>query len=200
MNCCKNLLLLFFCVFTCSCVIAQERKDLTISAGAGWMSTPNYYRSKIGSSYLLDFDYQLTRKSALSYNFTTGRQRYQDTLYKITSPSGYYMYGDSTNAEIRYYNFALSYKYNLFSTRQLSAAAGVGLALSVIDDTRPFFTINSAYPLSNSYIDLVFPIRLEIDYRLNNHFKAGIYGGTFIQPDYPFMGNHAGLRIGYTIR
>jgi hypothetical protein len=77
---------------------------------------------------------------------------------------------------------------------------GVGLALSLIDDNRPFSTTNSIYPLSSSYIDLVFPVRLEIDYRLNKHFKAGIYGGTFIQPDYPFMGNHAGLRIGYTIR
>jgi hypothetical protein len=46
---------------------------------------------------------------------------------------------------------------------------------------------------------LVFPVRLEANYQLASRIKAGIYGGTFIQPDYPLMGNHAGIRIGYTL-
>jgi hypothetical protein len=176
---------------------AQSKKDLTLSAGAGWIKTPDYYKGKTGANYIFDFEYGLTSKSILWYGFSTGNQRYFDTLHN--SAGGGYVYGDGTNANVSYYNFSLGYKYRFINRKQFSAAAGAGFALSVVNDTRPFVTVNTVGPRSSANLDLVFPIRLEFDYQLVPQLKVGLYGGTFIQPDYPFMGNHAGVRIGYIL-
>lgn len=175
----------------------QEKRNLTVSLSTGKFTSPYYPRAVAEDFYNLDLDYYLTGRQILSSGFLGGRHRYYDE----GSPNNYTVSkGDTTNVNITYHVFSVLYKYRFINTKAFSVAVGTGAGLMI--HTRQYFFTSSTFtfPIDATWTDLVFPVQMEADYKLSQRFRLGITGGFFIHPDYPVLGYHAGLRLGYVIK
>jgi hypothetical protein len=175
----------------------QERKDLTLSVAGGKLFSPYYQNNTSGRFFGFDFDYTLAKRHVLSVNYTDGEHRYYDKVH--ASGSATTINADRTNAEATYHTFSVLYKYKFLSTPTVSGDIGAGAGLMAHSQRYPFSTGISVYYQQSVWTDLVFPVRLEVEYRLSKRVNAGVIGGFFIQPDFPVLAYHVGPRISYCI-
>lgn len=175
----------------------QDKKDLGISLSIGKLSSPYYPNAKARGFQNVDFDYHLTGRQILSANFNDGSHDYYDN---VLSNTAFPLYEKGTNAHAYYRTFSILYKYKVLNKKVFSAAVGTGLGTMTHTRRYPYSQGNSYYFMQSSWTDLVFPVRLELDYKISNHFKLGLISGFFIQPDYPVLGYHAGPRLTYVVK
>jgi len=177
---------------------AQEKRDLTLSVAKGKLNSPYYKKDKAGDFYSIDFDYYITSRQMVSANFNAGDHRYYEDILS-NYPTGL-VYEDGTNATAEYRTFSILYKYKIVNTKVFSVALGTGAGFMTQTLKYPHLQGNSVYPVQSTSSDLVFPVRLELDYKVSNHFRLGFIGGFFVHPDFPILAYHAGLRITYVVK
>src|SRR4051794_14831598 len=85
---------------------AQVKKDLTVSIGAGVLTSPYYLNDMAKGFYSIDFNYYLSRRHILSANFNSGRHEYFDDVLSNTAGS---IKSNGTNAKALYQTFSILY-------------------------------------------------------------------------------------------
>lgn len=196
-----NKLLLSICIIMGPfIVLSQNKKDMSVSFGVGIFNSPYYTNAYKREFYSLEFDYHLQSRHILSASFLKGSHRYYDSIHPNNAiPLNTPGYEDNANTEADYFTFSVLYKYKLIDKRiSLSLGAGAGIMTQVI--VFPYTEGNIVDMRQSSWTNLVFPLRIDIDYLIAQHFKAGLMSGTYVHPDYPFLGNYAGLRLSYIIK
>ena len=196
----KILLLNVFAVFTCTILFGQDKKDLTISIGAGRFNSPYYTNDHARSFFNFDFDYSIDERQKISTNFLSGKHWYFDSVYSNNFVStGTPGYEDNANAQAEYKTFTLLYKYKLLNRKKvsLSLGAGVGFMVQILRFPYTEGNITDFREAAGTY--LVLPVKLEIDYKLSKSFQLGLLGGFFVGPDTPVLGYHVGPRVSYVL-
>jgi hypothetical protein len=193
----KQFVLSCLTFLLCFSALGQERKDLTLSFVGGKLASPFYKANRSGRFFGVDFDYSLARRHTLSVNYTDGVHRYYDNVH--TAGPAVMVNADGTNAEATYHTFSVLYKYSVLRTPSFSGSVGTGAGLMTHSLRYPFSTGTSAYYQQTVWTELVFPVRLEVDYHLSKSLKAGVIGGFFIQPDFPVLAYHVGPRLSYIL-
>ena len=175
----------------------QNKKDLTLSFSTGKLTSPYYPNDKATGFYGIDFDYHLTTRQVLSANFNAGGHDYYDNVLSNTAVP---LYENTTNAKAAYRTFSILYKYKFLSKKTFSVDIGVGAGIMSQIKEYSYREGNSYYFRQSGWTDLVFPVRLEFDYKLSKHFQLGLIGGFFIHPDFPILAYHAGPRLSYILK
>ena len=184
-------------------VFSQDKKDLKISLATGLFNSKYYTNAKSRQFYNFSFEYSLTRRHSLSADYISGQFRYYDSIRATTPiPLSTPGYQKHTNAEARNTFFSILYKYKILDNKKLSVKIGTGISIITETYTYPVDLPNGGFTFqtSSGKGDLSFPLRLDLDYKISNHFEVGIIGGTYIYPDYPMAGQHLGLRLSYMLK
>ena len=176
----------------------QEKKDLTLSVATGKLTSPYYQKDEAGDFYSIDFDYYITSRQMVSANFNVGSHAYYE--HKLSNYPNGILYEDGTNAKANYRTFSILYKYKIVNTKVFSVALGMGAGFMTQTLQYPHLQGSSIYPMQSTWSDLVFPVRLELDYKISKHFRLGFICGFFVHPDYPILAYHAGPRITYVVK
>jgi hypothetical protein len=201
----KKIILTILTGFIVLSSSAQDKKNLTISLATGFLNSPYYTNAKTRQFYNVDFTYHLNERHKIASSFLSGEHLYYDNeksnnAVPLTTPG----YEENTNATADYRVFSILYKYAFLNKKKISItlAAGAGIMTQVV--VYPYTEVTPTGVVivdfrQSSWTDLVFPVRLDIDYRLSKRFQIGLIGGFFIQPDYPVLGYHAGPRLSFTL-
>jgi hypothetical protein len=191
----RRLILLLLTILLTTISFAQDRKDLAVSFSTGVLTSPYYPNDKARSYYNVDFDYYLAKRHILSANFNAGKHNYYDNVLSNTAIP---FYENNTNAEALYRTFSILYKFKFVNSKVFSANIGAGAGIMTHIREYWYKEANSAEGFrQSSWTDLVFPVRLDLDYKLSRRFHLGVIGGLFVHPDYPILGYHAGPRVSY---
>jgi len=111
------------------------------------------------------------------------------------SNTAFVLYENDTNAKASYKTFSILYKYKFLNKKAFSAAFGTGAGIMTHEREYPYKEGGSYYFRESIWTDLVFPVRLELDYKFSQPFQLGLIGGFYIHPDYPILGYFAGPRL-----
>lgn len=176
---------------------SQEKKDLTVSLHGGIFNSPYYAEANSGRFMKLSFDYNLSKKGILFSSYLNGHHRYFED--KLSNTSGG-MRSDGTNAKAVYQVYSIGYKYRISSISFLTIVPGAGAGIMTHSRDFPFAIGNSSSYKTSTWSDIVFPVTIDVNFKLFSNFQLGISGGFLIHPDYPVLGLHAGPGILYTIK
>lgn len=173
----------------------QDNKDLTLAFSTGLLTSLYYPNVKARSYYNIDFDYYLTKRHILSANFNAGKHNYFDHVLSNVNAFP----ETPTNAEASYLTFSILYKYSFINTKKVAATIGAGAGIMTHIREYQYWELNRGDVRQSAWTNLVFPVRLDLDYRLSKRFRLGVIGGLFIHPDYPGISLCAGPRLSYIL-
>jgi|GEM_PF-6386496 len=181
--------------------VAQNEKNIILSIAKGKITTPYYEKSTLGNFYNLDIDYYLTSRSILTSGFSIGNHKFFDPLY---TGNGLPIYSDGTNAKAEYNTFILMYKYILLKKKALNIDAGLGVGI-MTHLTQRLASITSTsgeyqFLLQQGFTDVVFPLKIDLDYKITSLLKLGVMSGIFIHPDFPIAGYNAGIKLSILVK
>ncbi|RDV14608.1 hypothetical protein DXT99_13115 [Pontibacter diazotrophicus] len=176
----------------------QDKKDLTISVSGGLLTGPYYNEA---APYLfggVDFDYHLSGRHVLAANFIGGYHTY----YEDEPPNipVRVTYSDGNNATAEYTTFSVMYKYKILHNNAISIVTGVGAGIVTQSLEYPSSNGNTTYRTTTSWSTLVFPVSLDLNFMISEHWQAGLKGGFIIHPDFPILALYAGPKLSYTIK
>lgn len=190
----KIVLLLITALFACTS-FGQDRKDLVVSFSTGWLSSMHYQTARARSYYSADFDYHVAKKHILSANFNAGKHDYYDKVLSNVPASP----ETPTNAEANYRTFSILYKYQFLNEKGISAQIGGGVGIMTHIQEYQYQEPNRGDVRQAAWTNLVFPLRVDLDYRLSRRFKLGAIGGLFIHPEESVLAYNIGPRLGFII-
>lgn len=190
---------LLITIFICSLGLkAQERKDLAISLSTGLLNSPYYQKAKARSFYGFDLDYNLSRRRLLSVNYFGGDHTYYEN--GIPNDPLSYIREDGTNAQGNYHNFSVLFKYKLYDNNIFSLTPGAGAGILTHKRQFPYQEATSSYLRTSSWSALVFPVKVDVHFKLLKNLQTGITTGFLVHPDYPILALHGGPKLTYVIR
>ncbi|MBP6431513.1 MAG: hypothetical protein KA319_07090 [Ferruginibacter sp.] len=182
---------------------SQEKKDLKISISTGFFNTQYYTNAKARQFYNLGFDYSITNRHSICADFNSGQFRYYDSI-RVTSPIPISTPGfeKHTNADARTTFFSVLYKYKLLAKRKFAIRLGAGIGIITESFSYPIDLANGGFTFETSggKGDLAIPLRVDVDYEISKKVQLGLISGTYIYPDYPFAGQHIGIKVSYIIK
>lgn len=176
----------------------QDKKDLAISLSTGILNSPYYYKAYAGGFYNFGFDYHISKRQILSASYLSGKHDYYDNI--LSNETYYIVYPGGTNAKARYNTFSVSYKYKIVNETKFNVVPGVGAGIMTHSRVYPYTYGNSTVFNTSSWSDLVFPVTLDINYKVLKQLQLGLTGGFLIHPDYPILALHAGPRLTYVLK
>lgn len=174
----------------------QKRKDLVLSISAGKLMSPYYLNNTFGKFFNVDFDYYISKRHIISASYFDGHHNYYDNILS-TDPN--YIKSDGTNSIAKYHTSSILYKYKFLNKRSIDAIIGAGAGIMTHSKRYPYLTASGSVFQEETWTDIVFPTRLEFEYRLNKNFKLGLMWGLFIAPDFPILAYHIGPRLTYIV-
>lgn len=193
---------LIFIVISCLTfsTIAQDRKDLAISLSTGYLNSPYYENAHKGAFYGFSADYQLSKKQIFSVSYLSGKHVYFDDVLSNVPAWRYLRLPKGTNAEASYNTFSVMYKFKILNKAKYSIVPGAGAGIMTHSQIYPVSDATSLWFTSSSWSSLVFPITLDVNYKLFTHWQIGLTSGFLIHPDFPILGLHLGPKISYIIK
>lgn len=197
----KTGLLTVTAAITAFTLFSQDKKELSVSLGAGRLNSPYYTNAKAGKFYSFDLSHGITKRQSLAAFFIVGDHLYYDNVLSNNAvPLSTPGYEKNRNATADYRIFSVLYQYRFYDRNRISLAAGAGAGIMTHIREYPYTEGSTVSFRQSSWTDLAFPVRLELDYQISSHFQLGLAGGLFIHPDYPVLGYHAGPRLSYILR
>jgi hypothetical protein len=195
----------FSLLFISSIAFGQESKGLLLSLGTGVINSSFYLNAKPKSSYNFSMEYKLNQKSALVSDLLVGKHAYYENVrsnYLLLPPI--YQGKKITNATARYLIYSIQYKRKLKEWKRISVNVGTGVGL--ISHTLEYFVVyhqwfeNEVVTTQSGFVDLCFPVGLDLRYKVSSRLSFGITSGLYIHPDYPLIGQHVLAKAFYTIK
>src|SRR5688572_21387280 len=184
----------FIAVLLAALTLGQEKSNLGIAFSTGLL-TSNKKSAQARSYYSADFDYFLARRHILSANFNAGKHDYYDVLL-----SNVPVHPETpTNAEAAHRTFSIIYKYLFLDGKKFAAGLGGGIGIMTHITTYQYWEPDRGDVRQASWTGIVFPLRLDVNYLLSQHFRLGVIGGVYLHPDDGAVGYYAGPRLGYII-
>lgn len=178
----------------------QDKKDLAISFSLGYLNSPYYNNAHSRGFYGVGFDYHIAKRQILSANYVAGGHDYFDNKLSNTPSSDYIVNPKGTNAQATYNTFSVSYKYKIVSQENLSVVPGLGAGIMTHSRKYPYTQSTSLTFRTSSWSDLVFPVTLDINYKVLTSWQIGLTGGFLIHPDYPIIALHLGPKLSYVLK
>jgi hypothetical protein len=196
----KHLSIFIFLIFSTLLSLGQDKKDLAISVSAGYFNSPYYNNAHSRGFYGINFDYHISKRQVLSANYLAGGHDYFDNTLSNTPASDYIVNPKGTNAKATYNTFSISYKYIIINSAKINVVPGVGAGIMTHSREYPYTQGTSMTFHTSSWSDLVFPVTLDINYKVLGNWQLGMTGGFLIHPDYPILGLHAGPKLTYVLK
>lgn len=196
----RHTLAAILLVFSTLLSFGQDKKDLVISVSAGYLNSPYYNNAHSRGFYGVGFDYHLSNRSILSASYFAGEHDYFDNTLSNTTAAEYIVMPKGTNAQGSYNTFVISYKYKIINNAKLSVVPGAGAGIMTHTRTYPHTQGTSMTFQTSSWSDLVFPVTLDINYKVLRRWQIGLTGGFLIHPDYPILALHAGPKLSYVLK
>ena len=178
----------------------QEKKDLAISLSAGYLNSPYYNNAHARGFYGFGFDYHISKRHLLSVNYVAGGHDYFDNTLSNTPASDYIINPKGTNAKATYNTFSVSYKYKLVNQNRFNVVPGVGAGIMTHTRDYPYTLGTSMIFRTSSWSDLVFPVTLDINFKILRRWQLGLTGGFLIHPDYPILALQGGPKLSYVLK
>ena len=175
----------------------QDKKDLTISLSGGLLNSTHYEKANAKGFYGFNFDYHLAKRHLLSVNYLAGKHTYYDDV--LSNDPNRVSRPDGTNSDAEYRTFSVLYKYKIVDNTLISLVPGAGTGILTHTREYPYQEVNKAYPKISSWSDLVFPISMDVNFKLSKQWQAGLTGGFLIHPDYAILSLHTGRTLSYVI-
>ena len=194
-----SLIFIVFSFLTFS-TMAQDKKDLAISLSTGFFNSPYYNNAHKKAFYGFSADYHLSKKHVLSVNYLAGKHDYLDDILTNTPSTQYLRLPKGTNAEATYSTFSVMYKFKIVNEARFSIVPGAGAGILTHSQTYPYSTPTSMSFNTSTWSDLVFPVTLDVNYKLFTHWQIGLTSGFLIHPDFPILGLHLGPKLSYIIK
>lgn len=195
----KQYTLFFTFIFFALATFGQEKKDLAVSLSAGYFNSPYYNNAHSREFYSFGFDYHISKRHILSANYVTGQHDYfENTLSNAPSSSVATLKG--TNAKASYNTFSVLYKYKIINKAHFSIAPGAGAGILTHTLEYPYAQGSSFIFQETTWSDLVFPVTLDINYKVFRQLQIGLTGGFLIVPEYPILALHAGPKLFYVLK
>lgn len=191
-------LIFLILLFTADVSMGQEKKDLTIALSSGILNSPYYQKASAKDYYGIDFSYQLGKGHILGVNYFAGKHNYYDDV--LSNNPGNISSSDGTNSRAEYRTFSLLYKRKIIDLAAISLVPGLGAGIMTHTRSYPYQEPGSSYTRTSSWSDLVFPVSLDINFRISKRWQTGLTGGFLIHPDYPVLALHSGPKLSYTIK
>jgi hypothetical protein len=176
----------------------QDKKDLTIALSSGILNSPYYQNAKAKDFYGIDFGYQLGKRNILSVSYFAGNHNYYDDVLSNNPVS--VTNSDGTNSRAGYSSFSVLYKHTIIDLPLISLVPGAGVGIMTHTRDYPYQEPGSAYTRTSSWSDLVFPVTMDLNFKVTRKWQAGLTSGFLIHPDYPVLALHAGPKVSYTIK
>jgi hypothetical protein len=196
----RHILAFIVLTFVTLISFAQDKKDLAVSVSAGYFNSPYYGNAHSRGFYGIGFDYNIAKRHLLSANYSAGAHDYFDNTLSNTPASAYIVNPKGTNAKASYNTFWVSYKYKITNLAKLSVVPGVGAGIMTHARDYPYTHATSMIFQTSSWSDLVFPVTLDVNYKLHRHWQIGLTGGFLIHPDYPILALHVGPKLSYVLK
>ncbi len=196
----KHVFTFFLLTFLALLSSGQNKKDLAVSVSAGYFNSPYYNNAHSRGFYGAGFEYHIARRQVLSANYLAGGHDYFDNTLSNTPASAFIINPKGTNAKATYNIFSISYKYKIIDNTKFSVVPGVGAGMMTHTRDYPYTQPTSMTFHTSSFSDLVFPVTLDINYKMHSHWQLGLTGGFFIDPDYPILALHAGPKLSYVLK
>ena len=178
---------------------AQKGIDFTVGGGAhftpiaGPMTRSAYFQGEM--------EYHQTPRLSFSVGIITSNFTYPGFNGSTLFPNGTIIPGtyDRLNGTELQSNFLA--KYALLKKQSFTLRAGAGIGL-VSYSRQVLVTLGREFPavVGVSNTDIGFPIQLEAEQKVYKNILLGLRAGTFVFPDYPFVGNHTGLVVKYRLK
>ena len=179
--------------------VAQKGFDFTLGGGAHLTPIPGPWAS---SAYFQgEMEYHHTPRLSFSAGIMTTNYTYPGSEASITTPNGTVvsvLYDRLQGTELQS-NFLAKYALVKKEFFALRAGAGIGL-VSYSKQVIINLGFQSLSPIEVANTDLGFPLQIEAEQKVYKNILVGLRAGTFIFPDYPFVGNHTGLVIKYRLK
>lgn len=140
------------------------------------------------------------RNILLSVNYFAGNHVYFDDILSNTPASNYIVYPKGTNAKATYNTFSVLHKFKILNQAKFSIVPGAGAGIMTHCRDYPYTEGASMYFNTSAWSDLVFPITLDMNYKLSRHFQLGLTSGFLIDPDYPILALHIGPKVSYILK
>ena len=189
----KSLSIFLITLVFAMTIKGQERKDLVIAVSSGLLNSPFYEKASARGFFKIHFDYHLTSRHILTANYLAGQHYYYDDVLSNDPIS--IGYPNRTNSTAEYRTTSVMYKYRLFDNQLFSIVPGAGAGVLTHTREYPYQEERKSYNRISSWSDLVFPVSLDINYKLSSRWQFGLTGGFLIHPDYPILALHAGPRL-----
>jgi hypothetical protein len=174
-------------------VQGQERKDLAVSVSAGLLNSP-FYKDAVGRGFFkIDFDYHLTSRHIIAANYLAGQHYYYDDILSNDPIS--IGYPNGTNSIAEYRTTSVMYKYKIIDNSRFGIVPGTGAGVLTHTRVYPYKEERKSYNRISSWSDLVFPVSLDINYKISSRLQFGLKGGFLFHPDYPILALHAGPKL-----
>ena len=176
----------------------QDKKDLAVSFSTGILNSPYYYKAYAGSFFGFGFDYHISKRHILSASYLAGKHDYYDNI--LSNTTNFIILPKGTNAKARYNTFAIAYKYKILINEKFNFTPGVGAGIMTHSRNYPYMQGTSLVFNTSSWSDLVFPVTLDINYKILKRWQLGVTGGFLIHPDYPILALHVGPKLSYVLK
>lgn len=194
----KRIFLLTFLLGLTICSFGQDKKDLVISFTGGILNSPYFDKAKPAGYYGFDMEYFVAPRQILAASYFGGKHYYYDD--ELSNSPMVNLHADETNSRADYRVFSVLYKYKVLNASRLGIAIGAGLGLMTLVRRYPYHAENWSSMLQAAFTDPAFPVEVDVAYSLAQHWLIGLAGGFLIEPDYPVLALHAGLRFSYVFR
>jgi len=179
-------------------VKGQEKKDLVISVSSGLLTSPIYENTSAQGFYKIDFDYHLTSRHIITANYLGGQHYYYDDILS-NDPLVSIGYPNGTNSTAEYRTTSIMYKYRIIDNSRISIVPGAGAGVLTHTREYPYQEERKSYNKISSWSDLVFPISLDINYKISSRWQFGLTGGFLVHPDFPILALNGGPRLSFVL-
>ncbi|NEU09886.1 hypothetical protein GZH53_16295 [Flavihumibacter sp. R14] len=194
----KEILIVIVLLSSAHYSFGQDKKDLTITLSSGILNSPYYQKANAKDFYGIDFGYQLGKRHILGVQYFAGKHNYYDDV--LSNNPGSISSADGTNSRAEYRTFSVLYKRKIIDFASVSLVPGVGAGIMTHTRSYPYQDTNSSYTRISSWSDLVFPVSLDLNFKISKKWQTGLTSGFLIHPDYPILALHAGPKLSYTIK
>ncbi len=110
-----------------------------------------------------------------------------------------YVYPNGSNADLKTAHLSISAGYSVPIFQKFSVSGQIGISgyIELKTYAAPDYYFKQYAYRYHNFTSLAFPVKLSVNYAINNKIDIGLIGGCYIEPDYPLIGYHVGPQLNF---